>query len=181
MIPGSWDIELEDKPDFEKAMQRIYAWYNQEMIDRPPIRFSAHNAEYVISPHLKKSWPTLKDRWLDAEYQVDSFIDSIRAGNSMQKHFLYSGLISDLRSIRPFMEANCNIWKLHLIRFHLFKTPEDINRIRFDKHNHYFMKIEELTRLALEKCKGRFMVGYTDLHPGNGLRCSVDRSAGTLY
>ena len=40
-IPGSWNLELEGKPDFEKAMQRIYAWYNQEMIDRPPIRFSA--------------------------------------------------------------------------------------------------------------------------------------------
>ena len=48
----------------------------------------------------------------------------------------------------------------------LIKSPEDIKLIRFDKHNQYFMKIEELTRLALEKCKGRFMVGYTDLHPG---------------
>ena len=47
-IPGSWNLELGCKPDFEKAMQRIYAWYNQEMIDRPPILFSAHNADYVI-------------------------------------------------------------------------------------------------------------------------------------
>ena len=119
MIPGSWNMELEGKPDFEKAMQRIYAWYNQEMIDRPPIRFSAHNAEYVISPHLKKSWPTLKDRWFDAEYQVDSFIDSIKAENFMLKHFRYSGQTLDLRSIRHFTAASLNIWKLPPIQFHL--------------------------------------------------------------
>jgi hypothetical protein len=27
-------MELESKPDFNQAMQRIYAWYEQEMIDR---------------------------------------------------------------------------------------------------------------------------------------------------
>jgi len=43
-----WTLELEQKPDFDNAMERIYAWYEQEMIDRPPIRFSAHNAEYAI-------------------------------------------------------------------------------------------------------------------------------------
>jgi hypothetical protein len=32
--------------------------------------------------------------------------------------------------------------------------------------NEYFTKIEELTRCALARCPGKFMVGYTDLHPG---------------
>ena len=32
--------------------------------------------------------------------------------------------------------------------------------------NPYFTKIEDLTRCALEQCHGKFMVGYTDLHPG---------------
>jgi len=27
-------MELEKKPDFEPCMKRIYAWYNQEIIDR---------------------------------------------------------------------------------------------------------------------------------------------------
>ena len=43
---------------------------------------------------------------------------------------------------------------------------EDIARLRLDMGGEYFRKIEELTRLALEKCPGQFMVGYTDLHPG---------------
>ena len=61
------------------AMRRIYAWYQQEMIDRPPIRFTAHNAEFT-APHLldRRSWPDLKARWFDAEFQVDFFIESIK-------------------------------------------------------------------------------------------------------
>ena len=48
-----WPVELEKKPDFEKAMKRVYAWYEQELLDRPPIRFSAHNAEYSEAKVLR--------------------------------------------------------------------------------------------------------------------------------
>ena len=27
-------VQLENKPDFDACMGRIYAWYNQEIIDR---------------------------------------------------------------------------------------------------------------------------------------------------
>ena len=76
-----WTIELESMPGFDKAMKRVYAWYENEIIDRPPIRFMAHNA---------------------------------------------------------FLNADVN--------------------------NEYFVKLEELTRYALERCPGKFLVGYTDLH-----------------
>ena len=165
-IPGSWNLELGCKPDFEKAMQRIYAWYNQEMIDRPPIRFSAHNAEYVISPHLKKSWPTLKDRWFDAEYQVDSFIDSIQGRNFYAETFpvFWPNLGPEVYT--AFHGSELEYMEVTSYSVPFIKTPEDISRIRFDRKNQYFLKIEEMTRLALEKCEGSFMVGYTDLHPG---------------
>jgi hypothetical protein len=39
-------------------------------------------------------------------------------------------------------------------------------------HPVYYRKIEELTRVALAKCAGKFMVGYTDLH--GSLDCVVD-------
>ena len=41
-----------------------------------------------------------------------------------------------------------------------------MSKIRFDAGNDYFRKIEELTAVALDKCAGRFLVGYTDLHGG---------------
>ena len=75
----SWNMEIRGKPDFEMAMRRINAWYRQEMIDRPPIRFSAHNADFTAAHLLAgRTWPDLKARWFDAEYQVDFFIESIK-------------------------------------------------------------------------------------------------------
>ena len=43
---------------------------------------------------------------------------------------------------------------------------DDLDCLRLDRDNVYFLKIEELTRHALERCQGRYLVGYTDLHPG---------------
>ena len=34
------------KPDFDECMARVYAWYEQQIIDRPPVRFHHHNVEY---------------------------------------------------------------------------------------------------------------------------------------
>ncbi len=39
-----WNMELEGMPDFDMAMKRIYAWFEGEILDRPPVRFVAHNA-----------------------------------------------------------------------------------------------------------------------------------------
>ena len=43
---------------------------------------------------------------------------------------------------------------------------DDISTIKLNKQNQYFIKLEELTKLALQKCQGKFMVGFTDLMPG---------------
>jgi hypothetical protein len=56
LTPGSWNLELEGKPDFEKAMQRIYAWYYQEMIDRSPIRFSADEKDQPAIIKRTEKW-----------------------------------------------------------------------------------------------------------------------------
>jgi len=37
---------FQSKPDFDQCMERIYAWYDQRIVDRPPVRFHHHNIEY---------------------------------------------------------------------------------------------------------------------------------------
>ena len=34
------NIQLAGKENFAEAMQRIYAWFECEVIDRPPVRFA---------------------------------------------------------------------------------------------------------------------------------------------
>jgi hypothetical protein len=166
MSTNNWTLDLEAKPDFDIAMKRIYAWYEHEMIDRPPIRFSAHNAEFAVSPHLKKSWPSLKDRWLDSENQVDLFINSIRGRKFYAETFpvFWPNLGPEVYT--AFHGSELEYMEITTYTIPLVKEWEDISKIKFDWNNPYLKKIEEMTRLALEKCKGNFMVGYTDLHPG---------------
>jgi hypothetical protein len=166
MSTNNWTLDLEAKPDFDIAMKRIYAWYEHEMIDRPPIRFSAHNAEFAVSPHLKKSWTSLKDRWLDSENQVDLFIDSIRGRKFYAETFpvFWPNLGPEVYT--AFHGSELEYMEITTYTIPLVKEWEDISKIKFDWNNPYLKKIEEMTRIALEKCKGKFMVGYTDLHPG---------------
>jgi hypothetical protein len=79
MAQDSWSIEIEGLPSFEMAMNRIAAWYENEIIDRPPVRFIAHNAfletaKQDISNYSRQEKETW---WFDVERQVDLFIRSI--------------------------------------------------------------------------------------------------------
>ncbi|MEW5785605.1 MAG: hypothetical protein AB1767_11115 [Bacillota bacterium] len=88
MNKKKWHLELECKPDFEMAMKRIYAWYEGEIIDRSPVRFSSHNAEFNTLAVNKTRWSSLKERWFDAEYQVESFLKSLD-GKTLRNSFQY--------------------------------------------------------------------------------------------
>jgi hypothetical protein len=45
-----WTLNLEGMPQFDMAIQRVYAWYRSELIDRPPVRFLKHNIFIPLSP-----------------------------------------------------------------------------------------------------------------------------------
>jgi len=162
-----WKLDLECKPDFEMAMKRIYAWYNQEIIDRPPIRFTAHNVDFAEAKTSKdRTWNSLKDRWFDAEFQVDYFIESLGNQTFYAETFpvFWPNLGPEVYS--AFHGSKLVYQEVTSYSVPLVVTWEDVSRIRLDMTNEYFRKIDEMTRIALDKCPERFMVGYTDLHPG---------------
>ena len=63
---------LETKPDYDKCVERVQAWFDAEIIDRAPIRFHRHNAEYdnIIG---NSGHSSLRDRWMDAGFQASCF------------------------------------------------------------------------------------------------------------
>lgn len=161
------NIELEKKQDFNDCMKRIYAWYNQEIIDRAPIRFAAHNAEYSEAHVIKgRSWANLKERWWDTGYQIELFEHHLE--NSVfnaetfpvfwpnlgpEVYTAFYGVELEYKEVTSYAKPNITDWS-------------QLDSIRFDKNNPYFRKIEEMTFAALERCPGKYMVGYTDIHPG---------------
>jgi hypothetical protein len=165
-------MELEGKPDFEEALFRIEAWFNHETLDRPPVRFSEHNAEFLEANPLAGRWPDQKSRWFDAEYQVDSFLESIRGRRFHGETFPLFWPNLGPNVFAAFHGADLEFGEVTSWIRHCIHDWEDLGRLNFGRHNEYFQGIENITQVALEKCAGKFMVGYTDLH--GSLDCVAD-------
>ena len=161
-------IELETMPQFDMAMKRVYAWFENEIIDRPPIRFIAHNAFLeaatediaLLSREQKKQW------WFNSELQVDLFIKSIQGRRFHGETFpvYFPNLGPDVYA--AFYGAELEFGEVTSYSIPFVRQWEDADQLIFNTNNEYFKKIEVLTQHALERCEGKFLVGYTDLHPG---------------
>lgn len=162
-----WKIELEKKADFEQAMERIYAWYDQEIIDRVPIRFSAHNAEYSASKILNnRRWDSLKDRWWDTNFQIDLFEHQLEHSvfNAETFPIFWPNLGPEVYT--AFYGVELEYQEVTSYSVPIVENWEQLEQLKLDMENPYFKKIEEMTLAALERCEEKYLVGYTDLHPG---------------
>lgn len=162
-----WTLEIEGMPHFEMAMKRVYAWYQCEIIDRAPIRFMAHNAFLETGVDYSTLSPGERcARWFDVEYQVDLFERSIEGRTFHGETFpifwpnlgpgvyaAFYGTKLEFGEVTSWSEPIVHDW-------------DDLDSLQLDMENVYFRKIEELTQHALGRCEGRYLVGYTDLHPG---------------
>ncbi|TVR66988.1 MAG: hypothetical protein EA427_15115 [Spirochaetaceae bacterium] len=160
-------MDLASKPDFDQAMSRVEAWFEGAIVDRVPVRFTRHNAfaEKIDSVDPGR-WQSLRDRWFDVEYQIDRYLRSIRNKVFLAETFpvYWPNLGPEVYAAFhgcPLEYGETTSWSVHPVR-----EWSDAEKLVLDRENEYFRKIEELTRAALEVCGDRFMVGYTDLHPG---------------
>ncbi len=160
-----WSIELESKPDFDRCLDRIYAWFEQQVVDRPPVRFTRHNAEYEAADGIwKDKWRNLKDKWFDEEYQIEKFLTQVHG-----QHYLGETFPVYWPNLGPNVFAALYGCPLEFAEVTSWAKPILANfnqAVALDWQNEYLRKLESLTRSALEICHGQFIVGYTDLHPG---------------
>jgi len=157
-----WTLDLACKPDFSKAMERINAWYSQELLDRAPVQFVNYCPLPPARQNDTRSW---KDRWFDAEGMIAAFERYIETTSFLGESFpifwpnlgpvVYSGFYG---LAMTFEETT--VWAKHLPDW------KEVLSLSFSRQNAYFKQVEKMTAMALERCKGRYMVGYTDLHPG---------------
>ncbi|MEI7901380.1 MAG: hypothetical protein WCK89_14115 [bacterium] len=183
------DAKLEYKPDFAACMARVNAWYEQKRIDRPPVRFHHHNVEYERHRICKGIWPSAEARWMDTEFQIKTFVASLAVAPLQGETFpvFWPNLSAVVYNL--FLGQ---VPKFDDVTAWIHPGVEDLDNLpplAVQRENRYFLKIEELTRRALEIAQGRFMVGYTDMYAGidctAGLRGAermcldmVDRPAG---
>lgn len=163
--PAWWDVAIEGMPHFDTAMKRIYAWFDRAIIDRPPVRFVAHNA-FVEEANTAYPSDNIRERWFDVEFQVDTYLKSIEGKTYRGETFpvFWPNLGPEIYA--AFYGAELEYGEVTSWSIPFVKQWEDADRLTLDMTSSYFATLEALTELALERCAGKSLVGYTDLHPG---------------
>jgi hypothetical protein len=157
------------KPDFEQVMDRYEAWWDCEIIDRPLVCLSFPRDESKRVPWPKaKEYSSYRDRWMDIEYRTETaaaglhntvhFADNLpiawpNLGPEIFSAFYGCEMVysSDTGWTKPILED----W-----------SQESVDELQLDLDGFYFRKLTEYTDLLLEAGKGKFIVGYTDMHGG---------------
>jgi hypothetical protein len=167
MTDSSRFTALSTKPDFARCLERIDAWFHQAVLDRPPVRFYKHNAQFEAGEPLDRSrWPSLEARWFDTEHQIESFVRSLDG-----KRFHAETFPVFTPNLGPSVYSAFYAGRLEFAEVTSWYEPvltdlDDLSALQNDPFaNRYFQKIEDLTRAALARCGDQFWVGYTDLHP----------------
>ena len=154
------------KPNFDEAMKRIEAWFLGQVLDRPPVRFHGHNAEFDHGGDKNLTPEQWRERWFDFDAVVERAAAAMDSARWLGETFpvfmpnLGPAVYSAFYGCELAFEETTS-WAQHCVH-----SPEDLNKLVLDRSNAYYKGIMDLTEKALEAAKGRFMVGYTDLHPG---------------
>lgn len=153
------------KPDFGQSVERFAAWWEGEMIDRPPVTVKVTPSRPYQGPISTHA--TERDRWLDVEYVVDAAIATMAQTDYVGDSFpLFWPNVGPEISATPF---GCELtytadtsWSTPVVQ-----RGDDWQRIIDlvpDFTNPYWQTVERMTDYALARCEGRYLVGLSDLH-----------------
>ena len=153
------------KPDFDLTARRFEAWWYGEIIDRPPVTLSVKSQRPYCGPVSHHA--TQRERWLDVEFVVNSSIAAMEATTYLGDAFpvFWPNIGPEITATLYGCElefGETTVWSKPVI-----KEPGDWQRIASsqpDFSNRYWQTLEAMTKLAIERCAGRYLVGVTDLH-----------------
>ena len=167
------ELVLQYKSDPQKALERMEAWWNREILDRPTIQVYAPKLQEQRIPYPVKQHANLRDRWMDVEYQVEcanaNCANTYYAGEAMPTYMPNLGpelLTAAYGAPMQFMESTS--WTEPIL-----KDWADLPGLTMDPHNEYVQAMLDMTKLALETGKEKYLVGHTDIHPGGDLAASL--------
>lgn len=159
---------LEFQPDYENVLARFEAWWDCAVTDRPPVSLAFPRPAEEQQPSPRGAHARLRDRWMDADFVAAC--EETRLRNTI--HFADSLPIA-WPNLGPEIFAalygcelefgETTVWSRPILQADGDLACPDL---RPDPDNVYSRKILELTDRLIEAARGRFLVGYTDLHGG---------------
>jgi len=151
--------------NLDACCRRFDAWWNRDVTDRPPTTVAVRPRRAYDGPVATHA--TLRDRWLDVPFQVESAQARLR-----RQDYVGESLPIWMPNVGPELTATllgCELdfgestsWSIPIIHEpsqwrELAERPPD-----FD--NPYWRTIEQMTDAALEAFAGEALVGIADLH-----------------
>ncbi|MBQ4089516.1 MAG: hypothetical protein IJC56_06520 [Clostridia bacterium] len=153
------------KPDYDMTRRRFEAFWNREIIDRPPVSLSLRKPG--AKPFPTRKYATYEQQWLDIDSRVAD-MDAAMANTD----FLYDSLPIAWPNLGPeifsawcgcgYKYGQTTTWSEPIIN----DWETDFDRTRLDMNHPLFRKMVEFTQKLIDAGRGKFIVGLTDLHPG---------------
>ncbi len=155
------------KPDYEQSKQRIDAFWERELLDRPVVQFPLYKPvedwiELPVAGHH-----SVKDEWLDIDFQVER--NKVNLSNQL---FLGDTMPVVWPNLGPDVFAAFYGCPLHFSEFgtswsgSIMLNIAEQENIVFDWTNLYLEQLNRLTDAYLDIGKGRFITGMSDWHTG---------------
>jgi hypothetical protein len=156
------------KPDFEEVLNRYEAWWDCTVLDRPLVSMTFPVPEADRKPVPRKQHAALRDRWMDSEYLAAKayagLINTVHFADSLPIAFPNLGPEVFSAFYGCEMEyGESTAWSKPVLADW---SDESLDRLRLDRNSFYFRKLMEMTEVLIATGKGKFIVGYTDLHGG---------------
>lgn len=159
-------MPIEHIPDWQERLARQDAFWAREIIDRPVVDITIPRPEPERPWPREKRYPTLRDRWMDAERAAELALAA--AANT---EYLGDALPHAYPNLGPEVFSaffGCELefgeetsWSIPNL-----KDWSEADKLQFSRDNRYWKKINEITEAMLEVGEGRFYTGLTDMHPG---------------
>ncbi len=152
------------KPDYEETRQRIEAFWERQLLDRPVVQFTLYKPEAERRPLPVSGHTTPAGRWLDAEYQAEWAL-----ANLSNQLFLGDTLPIAWPNLGPDVFASfygCPLefddsgtsWSRPIL-----DDWSRMDEVRLDRGHPFLRRLVEMSDALLEVGRGHFL---TDLHPG---------------
>jgi hypothetical protein len=162
------------KPDYEKTRERIEAFWERDVLDRPVTMFTlSRPPEDQVDLPLDHH-PSPAERWLDTQYQAELALALLT-----NHEFLGDSLPIAFPNLGPEVFSALYGCPLHFGDYGTSWTDpilfdwQQAGQIQIDWDHPYLKKLVEMTDALLEIGRGKFITGMTDWHPGGDALAAI--------
>jgi hypothetical protein len=155
------------KPDYERSKERIDAFWECELIDRPVVQFGLSKPADECVPLPVSGHATPADRWLDTEYQTE-----LKLAQLSNREFLGDSMPVAYPNLGPEVFSSFYGCPIHFGDYGTSWTEPILDdwsqaaNLQLDWDSPTMLKLHEMTDALLEVGKDKFITGMTDWHPG---------------